>query len=78
MEAIEENTVGSNSTIYRGVAAPCFKTLRYRELAVPVAWTSYGDASQLTDDETLYEGQIFDQKEVFVHAIKTFSRRSHQ
>lgn len=49
----------------------------WADTTVGCLWMPYVTASQPTNDGSPNQGQIFEKREV-VHAIKTFSRRSHQ
>lgn len=47
-------------------------------IAVANTWNLFAGPSQPADDGSVYEGQIFVSKEDVVHAIKTWSIKTHQ
>lgn len=51
---------------------------RWAGVAIANFWMPYAAGSQPIDDSSIFKGQIFGTKDDVVHAIKTFSIKTHQ
>lgn len=50
----------------------------WADVAVASTLTPFAGVYQLADDRSIYEGQVFASKKDVVHAIKTWSIKTHQ
>lgn len=78
MEEVEVNIVDQEPGAYIEAPVAEFENAStWADTAVARLWLPFVVASQPTDDLSVYQGQIFGSKQEVVHAVKTFSIRSH-
>lgn len=78
MEEVEVNVVDQEPGAYIEAPVAEFENAStWADTAVARLWRPFVVASPPTDDLSVYQGQIFGSKQEVVHAVKTFSIRSH-